>query len=174
LVAISSPLLGFPDDVPRNRRVARSWVNEYIVSLAKDMEHYMNQEQVEHPDPLLRIPSTVRSFDVQEQLVRARRTPASCKYPPICSTHTTGSSVDISLRYLSGKQFRWLESRLREDRKAGKILMISEFLGGHFHMFVIPPEYVEWYKNPVLPTPSSRVAPTAPNPVTISPIYRKP
>lgn len=173
LVVISSPLLGFPEDVPLNRRVARPWVRDYIVSLAKDMERYVNEEHVEHSDPLLRIPSTVRSFDVQERLVLARRTPANCKYPPLCSTHTTGSSVDISLRYLSGKQFAWLESRLREDRKSGKIIVISEFFGGHFHMFVIPPEYVEWYHNPALTAPSSRGVPVVPNQAA-SPLTSKP
>lgn len=166
LVTITSSLIAFPDDVPLERRVARPWVNDYIVTLAKDMERFVNAERVEHSDPLLRIPSTVRSFDVQGRLVRMGRSPANCDYLPICSTHTTGSSIDISLRYLSAQQFAWLEARLRADRKAGKILVISEFLGGHFHMLVIPPEYVAWYHehepnnappvliaSPVLPKP---------------------
>jgi hypothetical protein len=107
----------------------------------------------------------VRSFEIQARLVRIGKSPASCDYLPICSTHTTGSSIDISVRLLSLKQFTWLEARLREDRKAGKILMIYEFFGGHFHVFVIPPEYVAWYKDH---------APDTPTPVLASPVVAKP
>lgn len=165
LVAVTSPLLAYPADTPLNRRVARPWVNDYIVLLAKDMERFVNEQHVEHSDPLLRIPSTVRSFDVQDRLVRMGKSPANCVYLPICSTHTTGSSIDISVRFLSSKQFTWLEARLREDRKSGKILMIYEFFGGHFHMFVIPPDYVAWYKDP---------ASVIPSPIVASPVSAKP
>jgi hypothetical protein len=165
LVVITSPLLAYPADVPLGRRVARPWVNDYIVLLAKDMERFVNEERVEHSDPLLRIPSTTRSFDGQDRLVRMGKSPANCFYLPICSTHTTGSAIDISVRFLSPAQFTWLEARLREDRRSGKILIIYEQRGGHFHMFVIPPVYVAWYKED---------APNIPTPMLASPIRAKP
>jgi hypothetical protein len=165
LIAVTSPLFAFPKDTPLDRRLARPWVNDYIVSLAKDMERFVNEQQVEHSDPLLRIPSTVRTFDVQDRLVRMGRSPADCKYPQICSTHTTGSAIDISVRFLSPEQFAWLEARLRTDRRFGKILMIYEKRGGHFHMLVIPPEYVAWYKED---------APNVPIPILASPVRAKP
>ena len=146
LVSVDSPLLAFPPELPLDRRFARPWVREYILSVARDLESYLKAEHAAYELPLLRIPSVVRSFDVQNNLVRSGRSPAGCGSLPICSTHTTGSTIDISVRFLSLKEFVWLEHRLREDRKAGKIIMIYEVFGGHFHMFVVPPEYVAWYK----------------------------
>jgi hypothetical protein len=163
LIAITSPLLAFPEDIPFGRRSARPWVNDYIVSLARDMERFV---YAEHSDTFsLRIPSAVRSFDVQDRLVRRGQSPADCFYLSICSTHTTGSAIDISVRFLSPEQFTWLEARLRADRKFGKILVIYEQRGGHFHMFVIPPEYVAWYKED---------APNVPTPILASPVRAKP
>lgn len=155
LVAVSSSLIDIPADVPPLRRYARVWVRDYIITLAKDMQTYLNGRGIDTSRaPILRIPSIVRSFEVQERLVRNGKSPANCRFHAICSTHTTGSTVDISVLHLGTIEYSWLLHRLLEDRKDGKILVIFEARGGHFHVFVIPPKYVSWYAKGVLKEPA--------------------
>lgn len=146
LVLVDSHLVDIPDDVPMERHYARVWVRDYITSLAQDMQTYLRSRGiVSFHASVLRVPSIVRSFDVQDRLVRNGKSPANCRFHAICSTHTTGSTIDISSRRIGIVGYTWLLGRLLEDRKNGKILIILESLGGHFHVFVIPPKYVSWY-----------------------------
>lgn len=146
LVLVDPPFVEIPDDIPIERRFARVWVKDYITSLAHDMEIYMRSRGiVALQTHVLRVPSIVRSFDVQDRLVRSGRSPANCNFRAICSTHTTGSTIDISTRRIGIIGYTWLLERLLQDRKDGKILVILESLGGHFHVFVIPPAYISWY-----------------------------
>lgn len=146
LVLVDSPLIEIPDDVPMERHYARVWVRDYITTLAQDMEAYLHARGImSFHSYVLRVPSIVRSFDVQDRLVRNGRSPANCRFHAICSTHTTGSTIDISSRRIGLVGYTWLLDRLLKDRKDGKILVILEALGGHFHVFVIPPKYVSWY-----------------------------
>lgn len=146
LVIVDSPLIDIPKDIPLERRYARVWVRDYITTLAQDMQKYLHGRGiVSFHTRVLRVPSIVRSFDVQDRLVRNGRSPANCRFRAICSTHTTGSAIDISSRRIGIVGYTWLFGRLMEDRKNGKIVFILESLGGHFHVFVIPPKYVSWY-----------------------------
>lgn len=91
----------------------------------------------------MRVNSLVRSLADQEK----QKSPAKCKNE-ICSTHLTGGAVDISNsdQRVTREVRMWIRERLLRDRSEGKILLIQEFVSAHYHIFVIPPEYVEWYK----------------------------
>lgn len=140
LVEVSaSPGLVIADDLPDVRHYARPWVREYLVALARDMEAHFAKEGGSDFTPL-RVSSLVRSYKDQR---RQKNSPASC-WTEICSTHTTGSAVDVSNNpFRMGKKEReWLRERLVLDRKNGKIVIVEEWFPPHFHIFVLPPEFV--------------------------------
>ncbi len=131
--------LAIADDLPAVRRFARPWVRDYLHSLARDLEAYAAKEGIAEPTPF-RIASMVRSYSDQR---RQWNSPASCR-TEICSTHTTGSAVDISNNFfhMNKKERTWLRERLLEDRRKGRIVMIEERFPPHFHIFVLPPDFV--------------------------------
>lgn len=141
LVELSDLSLYFPSEVPSERRFTRPWVRDYIVGIARDMNmHFVDEAKKTHEEVTqLRVSSTVRSFRDQ----RRQASPAACRNE-ICSTHTTGAAVDISNHFLKvGPRERlWIKERLIEDRKKGKIMIIQEFWRPHFHVLVIPPEFI--------------------------------
>jgi len=150
LVIVDSTLIEIPRGVPLERRYARVWVRDYITHLAEDMQAHFHEKRIfSFHRHVLRVPSIVRSFDVQDRLVRSGKSPANCNFRAICSTHTTGSTIDISSRRIGMVGYTWLLERLLQDRRDGKIVFILESIGGHFHIFVIPPKYVSWYANDV-------------------------
>jgi hypothetical protein len=150
LFEVSPQFIEFPDDdgnrLPPERRFARPWVKEYVETLGRDLHAHLLQQRTRSSlghIPLLRVNSLVRSLAGQSE----QSSPAKCKNE-ICSTHLTGSTVDIANGEgrVSPESRKWIRERLLQDRKDGKIVMIQEFARPHYHLFVIPPEYVEWYK----------------------------
>ena len=145
------PHLEIADDLPDARRYARPWVRDYLVALARDVEQFVEKEgrAWRGTSAMIRVGSLVRSYADQR---RQTNSPASCQ-SEICSTHTTGAAVDISNNRFSllKKEQRWLRERLLADRKMGKIIMIEEAHPPHFHLFVLPPEFVPTNDGPVLP-----------------------
>ncbi len=146
LFPISTEFIEFPDDtgnyLPPERRLGTWWVKEYLETLARDLHAYLLEnpsEEMSNSTPLLRVNSLVRSLAAQGRQVSS----AKCKNE-ICSTHLTGSTVDISNYpvHVSPLVRQWLRERLLADRKEGKIIMIEEFFHPHFHIFVIPPQYL--------------------------------
>lgn len=132
----------FAPELALHRRAGRSWVPVYLNELTRSMSEAF-------PDavpPLLRIPSVVRTKAGQQRLFLSRRTPARCDVKGLCSTHTSGAAIDISLRMLDGARFAWLTERLQQDIRERKILAILEGKGGHFHVFVLPPETTLAYR----------------------------
>lgn len=140
LVAIPSPYVEVvAKEIPADRRFTRPWVRDYITVLARDMHQYFAQEGNVSPS-LLRITSMIRSYEDQAKEVRRGHSPADCRYPFLCSTHTSGSSLDLGLKDVSRQGRAWLEARLIADQKARKIFFIIE--RSHYHVFVLPPEYM--------------------------------
>ncbi|OGZ05313.1 MAG: hypothetical protein A3C93_04665 [Candidatus Lloydbacteria bacterium RIFCSPHIGHO2_02_FULL_54_17] len=131
--------LSIADDLPAARRFARPWARDYLHSLARDLEAYADKEGIVNLTPF-KIASMVRSYSDQR---RQWNSPASCR-TEICSTHTTGSAVDISNNFfhMNKKERAWLRERLLEDRRKGKIVMIEERFPPHFHIFVLPTDFV--------------------------------
>lgn len=142
LVEISSPYVDVvTKEIPPDRRYTRPWVRDYIAGLARDMhQHFAKDEQSgEHFVPL-RVTSMIRSFEDQAKEVRRGLSPADCRYAFLCSTHTSGSSLDLGLKDIGQQKRAWLESRLIADQQKHKILFIIE--RSHYHVFVLPPEYM--------------------------------
>lgn len=132
----------FAPELAFHRRAGRSWVPLYINELTRSMSEAFPDAE----SPLLRIPSVVRTKEGQQRLFLQGRTPARCDMKGLCSTHTSGAAIDISLRMLDGARFAWLTERLQQDIRERKILAILEGKGGHFHVFVLPPETTLAYR----------------------------
>jgi hypothetical protein len=126
----------FPPELPLLRRVGRAGTVAYMNELLVAMRDAFPDEE----PPILRIPSIVRTVDGQQRLASAGRSPARCDVKGLCSVHTSGGAIDISLRTLNRKQFAWLYERLLRDISDRKVLAILERRGGHFHVFVLPLE----------------------------------
>lgn len=142
LLPIESPYVEIVErEIPPERRLARSWTRDYVVELADAMRQYFAEKYGTNVKIApLEVNSMIRSFDDQAGLVRAGRSPADCRYRFLCSTHTTGSSLDIGFRQVSREQKAWLRKQLIEDQRTRKIYFIVEF--DHYHVFVLPPEYI--------------------------------
>jgi hypothetical protein len=142
LVNISSPYIEVVEsEIPFDRRFARTWVRDYVVGIAQDMnEHFQKEGTHIISFSPLRITSMLRTYEEQEETVRRGLSPADCRYVFLCSSHTSGSGIDIGLRRISIAQNTWLEKRLLEDQRSRKIFFIRE--RSHYHVLVIPPEYI--------------------------------
>lgn len=134
LVELSTDGLVFSELLPSERRYARPWVKSYIETLAQDLKEHFTSGYTP-----LRVGSLVRSYSDQR---RQHNSPASCA-TEICSSHTTGSAVDIALapRFIGGAERSWLTERLLADRKKGVIVLIEEHHPPHYHVLVIPPPF---------------------------------
>jgi|GEM_PF-3181667 len=122
-------------------RLVRPWVREYLEIFARD---YSEAASVRGHDgissPKLRATSMIRSADVQNELVKIGLSPANCKHEFLCSSHTTGSAIDIGGNGLTKLDRKWIESRLVADQKERKIFFIIE--DSHYHLFVLPPTFL--------------------------------
>lgn len=160
LVPVKSLLIRIKDDVPEARHVARPWTRDYIIEIANYLNQTPGVKKIEHSEVQLLIASLIRSRVDQDGLSKirksyqyikknlkkflpGRRSFADCSSKAICSTHLTGATVDISRLGVDKKKLKILATRLLEDREKGRILAIVENVNNCFHVFVIPPEYVE-------------------------------
>ena len=139
LVPIEHPQVGISAQLPVMRAVASPWVRDYVRKLAVTIQHEMTQGPgVSALDKSFIVSSLVRPMTVQK---KQWNSPARCvNASSLCSSHTTGSTFDITRKYLISKQEDLLVRHLQEDRKQGKILFILEPKGNHYHIFVFPPE----------------------------------
>lgn len=160
LVELSSPLIKIKDDVPQSRHFACSWTCGYLTELATYVQEKLGHDaNAENPKAELLVASLVRSKVNQDALSRVKvfykrikkklkkfisggRSFADCSSRAVCSTHLTGATVDISLLGADRKTKKLLVARLLEDREKGRVLAIFERAGNHFHILVIPPQYV--------------------------------
>jgi hypothetical protein len=113
--------------VPEALRLARPWTKRFIEALASAKHRSFGTP--------LRITGLTRTRAYQRALGRSNGNAA----PPRGdrqSTHLTGASVDISKRWLSGGELRWLRAVLRRLTADGLIHAIEEFRQPHFHVLV--------------------------------------
>lgn len=145
LVEVSTQFIDLANDegnrFPPERRFARPWVKEYLEAFARDLHDHLLSKKPHGSIadiPRLRVTSLVRALADQEE----QHSPAKCK-TEICSTHLTGSTVDIANGgRVSEEARKWIRARLFKDRNEGKILVIQEFARPHYHIFVVPTEFV--------------------------------
>ncbi|MBI5799024.1 MAG: hypothetical protein HZB10_03780 [Candidatus Yonathbacteria bacterium] len=159
LVPIATPLIRVGRNVPLARHVARPWTRDYLVELSQYLKQNAPWEKGTRPDAQILVASTIRSRVDQKRITRttmvyryikgkfkkffrSKQSFADCSTKAVCSTHLTGASVDVSLLGANGKKRALLAERLLDDRENGRILVIEERAGNHFHVFVIPPLYV--------------------------------
>lgn len=160
LVPIASSLILIKDDVPKARHVARPWTRDYLIEVATYLDQTPGMKKVAHSDAQILVASLIRSRTDQDaiskvtkafryvkgklrKLLGGRRSFADCSSDAVCSTHLTGATVDISLLGVDRNKRKLLAARLLKDREEGRVLAILESAGNHFHVFVIPPQYVE-------------------------------
>jgi hypothetical protein len=137
LVPINHPWIGLSPGLPEERAVANPWVRDYLENLALLLHQELVQVS-ESFDKSFVVSSLVRPVAIQRVQWNS---PARCvNESSLCSSHTTGSTFDITRKYLTTEQEKILLKQLQQDRKKGKILFILEPKGNHYHIFVFPPE----------------------------------
>lgn len=134
--------------VPRERHVSRPWARDWLYEIAQYQSEVSGGKK-------LYVASLVRSRVDQDGLSKVnkfyrrikgkikirmskKRSFADCSSSAVCSTHLTGAAIDISLRGVTKKERKLLSERLLQDRENGRILVIHERKGNHFHVFVLP------------------------------------
>ncbi|MCK9344945.1 MAG: hypothetical protein M0P64_02355 [Candidatus Pacebacteria bacterium] len=155
LVPIAAPFIVVNNGVPRERHLSRPWARDYLFDIAQYYRKISSGKK-------LRVASLVRSRIDQKGLsevkkfyrrvkgrlkiiLRKRRSFADCSSSAVCSTHLTGAAIDVSLRGVSKKERVLLSERFLRDREAGRILVIYERVGNHFHVFVLPKQNVFYF-----------------------------
>lgn len=140
LFPVTNTLIGKHEGLPKERYVASTWTNEYLEALAKDMEDASREEMSNISFPMFTVSSIVRSMNQQK---RQMNSPARCLFEgDLCSSHTTGSTFDITMKNYPPDKKKILFRLLDEDRKKGIIFWIYERKPGeHCHVFVFPPEF---------------------------------
>jgi hypothetical protein len=147
-------------DIPFERQFIRSWVIEYWQERAQKIEEFLRTKKSRlsprylKKEIVLRISSGLRPIDVQQAIVErtdkdlnANGSFADCRLKELCSTHTSGSTFDLSLIDMDPNVRFWLMRQLEEDRKAGAAFGIIEGASdrsgnryfGHLHILVVPP-----------------------------------
>lgn len=66
------------------------------------------------------------------------KTEADCRTPELCSSHTTGATIDISKQNLTVEQIVWLREKLLRLQEKGVVRVLEKCGGHHFHVFVLP------------------------------------
>lgn len=158
LVSINSSLVEIKNKLPEERRVGRPEVRDYLIEIG---QYIKSRTKVDGANkPKIVITSLVRSRVDQNRIcepkkiwqrVRGKvrryfiggRSFADCSTNAVCSTHLTGSAVDIEIPARSSLERKLLEERLLLDRNKGRIFVIIENVGNHFHAFILPPKYQE-------------------------------
>jgi len=152
LIPVTAPLVVVNNGVPRERHVSRPWTRDYLFEIAQYFREISGGKK-------LRVASLVRSRADQDGLsgmkkfyrrikgkikirMSKKRSFADCSSSAVCSTHLTGAAIDISLRGVTKKERKLLTERLLKDREDGRILVILERKGNHFHVFVLPEQPV--------------------------------
>lgn len=159
LVSIGSSLVEIKNKLPEERRVGRPWVRDYLIELAQYLKSRAKANDGADK-PKVVITSLVRSRVDQDRICEPKkilqrvhgkvkryfiggRSFADCSTDAVCSTHLTGAAVDIEIPPRRSLEHKWLEERLLFDRNKGRIFVIIENVGNHFHAFILPPKYQE-------------------------------
>lgn len=142
LFPITNNLIGKHEDLPLERYVASLWAKEYLDALADDMRDEIKDTiNVDMSPPVFTVSSTVRDILRQREQYNS---PARCRFDgDLCSSHTTGSTFDITLKNYPDWRRKILFRLLDDDRKKGIIFWIYERSHEHCHVFVFPPEFRE-------------------------------
>jgi hypothetical protein len=122
-------------DVPAAYRYARPWTKLFLARLSRQYHARFGQR--------LRVTSLVRTEGRQRYLAQVNRNAASA-HGVLRSSHLTGATVDVSKRFMSQSEVRWLRNSLYSLQSQGYIYAIEEFGQPVFHIMVYRnyPKYV--------------------------------
>jgi hypothetical protein len=123
------------DTVASAYRYTRPWTKLFLDRLSTQYSSRFGKK--------LRVTSLVRSVDHQKQLARRNGNAAEADGPKQ-SSHLTGATIDISKRFMSAKEQRWMRNLLVSLKNAGYLYAIEERQQPVFHVMVYKnyPEYV--------------------------------
>jgi hypothetical protein len=121
--------------VPAKYRYARPWTKLFLARLSRQYHARFGQR--------LRVTSLVRTEGHQRRLAQSNPNAASSQ-GLLRSSHLTGATVDISKRFMSQAEVRWVRSVLYSLHSEGYIYAFEEFGQPVFHIMVYRsyPEYV--------------------------------
>lgn len=123
-------------DVPAQYRYSRPWTKLFLERLSRQFHAKFGRK--------LRITSLVRTEARQNRLMR-RNPNAAESVGALRSSHLTGSTIDISKRFMSRAERQWMRDVLFSLREKGFIYAIEEFHQPTFHIMVYRsyPQYVK-------------------------------
>lgn len=114
-------------DVAAKYRYARPWTKLFLARLSRQYRARFGQR--------LRVTSLVRTEGHQRHLAQINANAASSQ-GLLRSSHLTGATVDISKRFMSGAEVRWVRSVLYSLHSQGFIYAFEEFRQPVFHIMV--------------------------------------
>jgi len=123
-------------DIPRTYRYARPWTRLFLDRLSRQFYQRFGHR--------LRVTSMVRTEERQLELADWNANAADAT-GPMRSSHLTGATLDISKRFMTAAERRWMRDVLWSLRESGNVYAIEEFGQPTFHVMVYRsyPEYVE-------------------------------
>lgn len=142
LLSVSSPHIVLDERIKDNRKYLVGFAAEYLLALADDFAAVF-------PERKLKATSLLRTPGEQRLIAKRHMSPLDCKPAWYCSAHTTGATVDISLRNLTVSEIEFLRVRIRADIARLRILAIKEEKNGCFHIQVLNPDFVSAALNAV-------------------------
>ncbi len=107
----------------------RPWVADFLFDLGRDFHGA-------HSNTFL-VSSAVRT-DEYQGFLRLINKNAAVVSGSRRSTHPTGATIDITKRYLTQKEIRWLRVQLLALESQGLIEVTEEFFQSVFHVMVFP------------------------------------
>jgi len=126
----------YVQDVPAQYRYSRPWTKLFLDRLSRQFHAKFGRR--------LRVTSLVRTEKRQCQLIRLNPNAAEAT-GAMRSSHLTGATIDISKRFMSRAERRWMREVLYSLRRRGYIYAIEEFGQPTFHIMVYRsyPQYVK-------------------------------
>jgi hypothetical protein len=122
-----SATLDVDDRLPTDRRYARPWTVQFLVTLSR--AHYARFHTP------LQVNSAVRTVEFQQRLQRTNGNAAPAE-GETASPHLTGQAVDIAKHGLSLTEIAWLRGYLLPLSQQGRIDVEEEFQQACFHISV--------------------------------------
>lgn len=128
LVAVpASASTYYLEAIPSDYRYARPWTKLFLTRLGRQFHSRFGHR--------LRVTSLVRTEETQLQLADWNANAADAT-GPMRSSHLTGATVDISKRFMTARERRWMRDVLWSMRQAGTLYAIEEFGQPTFHVMV--------------------------------------
>jgi len=131
-------------NLPAQYRYARPWTKLFLTRLSRQYYRKFGDR--------LRVTSLVRTERRQRRLAHVNANAAKA-VGDSRSSHLTGATIDISKRFMSAAERRWMRDVLYTLRQQGYIYAIEEFYQPTFHIMVYRnyPEYVTLVTHKSLP-----------------------